>query len=240
MVFADRVLDGLGETFRDRAGALVDPLVEGLTAQLQATDDLTTPVDPGGWGTVFDLDTTTLPGWLGTVFGTTVPGGLTVAEQRAYVRDRAAWRRGSCLAMVSAVQALLGGDKLVQLVERVDTAWRLSIRVLASEATGATDEQILAAALTQKPVGLFLVDVERWSALTYDGLAAEHDTYDDLELDFDSYAELMADQDGIADWFRRPGRAVRYARMTAIAPTYTDLAVMFPTYADMRVYEQEI
>ncbi|NGZ99387.1 hypothetical protein G5V59_00160 [Nocardioides sp. W3-2-3] len=86
-----------------------------------------------------------------------MPGGLTVEQARAFVRDRAYWRRGTPAAVRAAVAALLTGQKRVALVERDGGPWRLTIRVYAAEVPpGVTLDDLKAAAATQKPVGIIL------------------------------------------------------------------------------------
>ncbi|WP_243061129.1 hypothetical protein [Nocardioides sp. SR21] len=208
--FAARVLDGLGPAFRARAGDVVEVLAEALTAPLDEVDTLARPAAADRpWATVFDLEHTSQPAWIGGIVGTRLPGGLSVEEQRAYVRDRAAWRRGRLDALAAAIQAVLGGDHRVGFLERLGAdAWTIAILVHADDAVGATEAQIRAAAATQKPVGLLIADVE-----------------------------LVADVDEeTVTWWRPPGTYLRYARTSELAPTYADRTAMFATYRDSRDY----
>jgi hypothetical protein len=107
VTLSERFLDGLGPALRTAAGDLLESLVEGYTSELAETDALLQPT-PGGWATVYDLNTTPQPRWLGQATGTKVPAGLTLEQQRAYVRDRAAWRRGRVDALASAIQSPTG------------------------------------------------------------------------------------------------------------------------------------
>ena len=184
---ADRVLDALGEGFRDRAGALVEPLVDGLTEPLAEVDELVQPTDRG-WGTVFDLDATPVPAWYGNATGTTVPGGLTIEEQREYVRSRPRFRRGSPTAVKGAVAALLTGTRRVDLFERDGSPWNLRVRTYSAESTGLTEADLLAAAGTQKPVGITL-SAEVALGASYDHHTAEHPTYEDFAATYTSYDE---------------------------------------------------
>lgn len=157
--FADRVRDGLGPAFTERAGALLDPLVDGLTGEVAATDDLVAPAGDDRWPVMFDLDTTPHPGWLGQAAGTRVPRGLTLQQQREYVRDRRAWRRGTPSAIKAAVAAVLRGSRRVDLLERDTSPWHLTVQVYDAEVPGGDTEPVAAAARSQKPYGL-LVDVQ--------------------------------------------------------------------------------
>jgi hypothetical protein len=233
--FSDRVLDGLGPTFAERAGDQLEPLVDGLTVELEATDTLVSPT-ARGWATVFDLDTTPQPGWLGRAFGTKVPGGLTLEEERAFVRDQAAWRRGSLNAMAAAVQAKLTGTKRVGFVERDGTPWRISLVVYSGEMTGTTEE-LLAVAATQKPVGLVLDGVTTLDAPTFADIAADYESFDALAAAFESYDQITIDDDlpGVSWWRPNP---IRFARLKALAPTFADSLAMFPTFRDIRDYEE--
>jgi len=145
VTFAQRVLDGLGATMRQRAGAQLTDLVEAISSQLELVDEMLQPTERG-WAAVFDASSTPAPKWLGVVTGTTVPPGLTVQQQRDYVATRPQWRRGTPAAIIAAVKDLLGGEKIVTLVERDGSPWHLTIRMYKADAQGVTSEQILAAA----------------------------------------------------------------------------------------------
>lgn len=188
-VVAGRVLDALGDAYRRAAGPLLEPLVDGLTAQLVDVDERVEPTERG-WARVFDLDTTTDPAWLGRAIGSKVPGDLTVEQARAFVRERAYWRRGTPGAIAAAVAALLVGQRRVDLIERDGSPWRLTIRVYAAEVPpGVTAAQLKAAASTQKPVGI-VVTVDVVAGATFAHMAAEHGpTFADEAVDFPTFAD---------------------------------------------------
>lgn len=239
--FDTRVLDDLGPAFRDRAGNLLPDLVTALTGPLDDLDTLTRP--PAGnrpWATIFDLEHTPMPSWNAGVIGTAIPAGLDLEEQRAYVRDQAAWRRGRLDAIAAAVRTLLTGGQHVEINERYngDDAL-LTIRVLAHETT-ATAEQIKAAATTQKSVGLVIVDVIIDSVLTFEEFEGNFSTFDDAEDSYDTFGEADDESgpDAAADrWHRPAGHLLRYARLPLAAATYDDLAELFTTYGDLRDYD---
>lgn len=180
----DRVLDALGPGLVARAGVGLAALVDGLAGGLRDADDRLAPTGRG-WATAFDLDTTPEPKWIGTATGTTVPGGLTLAQQRTYVRDRPAFRRGTPTALVAAVAGVLTGTQRVELLERDGGPWRATVRVYAAELPGTTAD-VLAAALAHKPVGI-LLDVIELTGATYDHLTAYHGTYEALAATFPTY-----------------------------------------------------
>lgn len=233
----ERVLDGLGPALVERAGDLLPPFVEGLTSELDAADRLAAPT-ARGWPGLFDLDTTTHPGWLGQATGTRVPPGLTVEEQRAYVRDRPAWLRGSVDALAAAVRALLAGDQLVAFTERDGSPWRLTVHVYEPEAGGVTEAEILAAANTQKPVGLVIVDVDMHPTLTYADLTALFASYGDLGagIEYGDVEPATLTLDG--RWWKPAARVFRYAQHSALAPTYAESTAFFPTYWAARDHEE--
>lgn len=184
---ADRILAALGEALRRRAGALLEDVVDGYAAPLAPVDELLQPTDRG-WPAAFDVDATPDPAWVGEATGTTVPRGLSVEDQRAYVRDRAAWRRGSPGAVKGAVgQVLSGPNRRVDLRERDGSPWGLGVTVWSAQVGELTDEQILEAAATQKPVGIVLTDVEVLEGATWDHIVAEHGTWDDVLTDFGAW-----------------------------------------------------
>ncbi|MBB3041032.1 hypothetical protein [Nocardioides soli] len=239
MSVAERVVDGLGPAFQKAAGPVLDDLAGGLTSELETADLLATPT-PGGWSAAFDLVTTPDPAWLGSATGTTVPAGLTLEEQRAYVRERPAWRRGSLDAMASAVRTLLAAPSRVGFAERHDAnAWRLRILVYAADASGITEAQVLAAAATQKPVGLVLDGVTVVPAVTYDDLAGMYDDYAALEVEGWGYPLTLEDDIPGIRWWRPASRITRYARTRVIAPTYAERSARFPTYRSSRDHDPQ-
>lgn len=163
--FSDRVIEALGPAFAERAGTLLEPLVTGLTIEVGATDALLSPAGDDAWPVLFDLDTTPHPAWLGQTAGTRAPGGLSRQQQREYIRDRRAWRRGTPGAIRAAVVATLRGSRRVDLVERDTSPWHLTVQVYESEVPGGDTAPVLAAAASQKPVGI-VVAVEVLSGAT--------------------------------------------------------------------------
>lgn len=188
---ATRVLEALGETFVRRAGALLEPLVDGLTDPLADVDELLQPTERG-WARGLDLEETPIPGWIGAATGTKVPGGLTLEQQRDFVRDRATWRRGSPQAIKGAVAQLLTGTRRVDLFERDGSPWHMRIRTYAAEtAVSITEAELIAAAASQKPVGI-TVDVEVAPGATFDHFTAEHTTFDDFASAYETFDEASA------------------------------------------------
>jgi hypothetical protein len=186
--FADRALAGMGAAFARRAGVLLDALVRGLTSQAERVDELVVAnFNRGPWRDTFDLETTTIPAWLGQATGTPVPGGLTPEQQRAYVRERRAQKRGTPGAMRAAVRATLRGSQRVELSERDPDPDRVRVRVYSSEVTDMA--ATTAAALTQKPVGLLLA-VDVLSGATYAHMTTTHGpSYADFGARFPTYAD---------------------------------------------------
>jgi hypothetical protein len=189
VTFSDRVLAALGDNFARRAGTLLPNLVRGLSTVADETDALIEPTERG-WATAFDLDTTPQPRWLGAAAtGTTVPGGLTLDQQRAYIRDRPQWRRGTPAAIREAVRAVLlpNTDRRVDLFERDGSPWRLRIRVWAATLPVGGVAAVKAAARTQMPVGLVL-EVEALTGATFAHMAADHGpTFDDYAAAFATF-----------------------------------------------------
>lgn len=213
--FADRVLEALGPALRTRAGELLPDLVDALVGPLEDLDTLSRPpAHDRPWAAWFDLDHTTQPSWIGSVTGTTIPGGLTLEQQRAYVRDRAAWRRGRLDAVAAAVRALLTGDQRVAINERVDDdgdpdAWQLVIHVYDDETT-ATGAEIAAAAAAQKPVGIRIADIVLHPA---------------------------GDEPPGITWWRPPGHRLTFARVRAEYATFADLTAGFGSFAELRDHD---
>lgn len=190
MAVADRVVDGLGPALIERGGPHLVALVTALVTELEATDALL-DAEPGNvWARAFDLDDTPYPAWFGSAVGTPVPAGLLEEDQRTFIRDRTAWRRGTPEAMVAAVRSVLTGDRHVLLIERHGSPWALTVQVYESEAPA--ESVVRAAAETQKPVGIIL-DVVILTGATYAHMLSEHGpTYADWATEFPTYADAVA------------------------------------------------
>lgn len=184
MSVADRALDGLGPGLASRAGDLLPALVTSLTEGLDVVDGLVGGED--GWSTVFDLDVTPFPSWLGSTLGvTTVSADLE--GQRDEVRARGA-ARGKIIAIAAAARSTLTGLRRVLITERVDGyPYRIEVVTFASETPDpdATRRAVMLA----KPAGLRLSYAAplgktyrqlRDEGLTYGQLKATGKTYDTL------------------------------------------------------------
>jgi hypothetical protein len=184
---AARIVAALGDALARRGGAQFEDLVDGYAAPIAPLDDRLRPV-ARGWPAAFDLGTTPDPAFIGTATGTDVPGGLTLEQQREYVRDRAAWRRGTPEAIKGAVRQLLTGTRRVDLFERDGSPWHLRVQTYSAESTGVTEDDVRAAAGTQKPVGITL-SAEVALGASYEHHTAEHATYEDFTAAYSSYDE---------------------------------------------------
>lgn len=183
---AGRILAALGEGLRRRAGAGLEDLVDGYAAPLAEIDDRLQPTERT-WPAAFDVEQSPDPAWIGTATGTTVPGGLTLEQQRDFVRDRASWRRGTPPAIKGAVSQLLTGSRRVDLFERDGSPWHLRVRTYSAE-TPVTADDLAAAAGTQKPVGITL-EAEVALGASYDHVTAEFASYDDFTTTYTDYDE---------------------------------------------------
>lgn len=184
---ADRILAALGEALRRRAGALLEDVVDGYAAPLAPVDELLQPTDRG-WPAAFDVDTTPDPAWVGEATGTTVPRSLSVEDQRAYVRDRASWRRGTPRAVKGAVAELLTGTRRVDLFERDGSPWHLRVQTYSAESAGLNEADLVAAAGTQKPVGITL-EADVALGASYEHHTTEWATYEEFTAAYSSYDE---------------------------------------------------
>lgn len=185
---AARLVEALGAALLRRGGDQLEDLVDGYAVSLAPLDDRLQPVPIRGWPAAFDLDTTPDPAFIGAATGTRVPGGLTLEQQRDYVRDRTAWRRGSPAAVKGAVAALLTGTRRVDLFERDGSPWHLRVRTYSAQSADVTEADIVAAAGTQKPVGITL-DAEIALGASYEHHTAEWETYEDFTAAYSSYDE---------------------------------------------------
>ncbi|HXH77325.1 hypothetical protein [Nocardioides sp.] len=183
--FGDRVRAGLGDTLVRRSGPLLTPVIEGLVGPATTVDDLVAETD-GGWAAIFDLDVTPAPATLGAATGTLIPAGLTLEQQRTYLREQPGRRRGSASSIIAAARAAAPG-RLVDLFERLGSPWNLEVRL-----TGGSNDPITLAAVetavrAQKPVGITLT-VTLVAGASYDHLRLHHGTtYDAQAAAFGTY-----------------------------------------------------
>lgn len=154
MSVAERVATALGPGITALAGPLLPDLVGGLTGELESTDVLLEPVDGQPGTPLSNLTTTPYPRWIGQVAGVNAPASYTDGQVRALVAGASAAKRGTPGAMIAAVRATLTGQQRVRLVERDGDAYSVSLVTYTPETPDSA--ATLAAALTQKPVGLIL------------------------------------------------------------------------------------
>lgn len=169
--YAERVLDALGPGIAERAGDLLPDVVEAYCEPASSTDALLEPT-PQGWPAVVDLATSPYPAVIARATGTTVPVGLTPEQVRAYVTERASWRRGTPGAMLAAAREAYPTGH-ISLIERDGSAWRTTIRLYAGEATEADRQRVIAAVSPHKPVGIVL-SVVRLTGATWAHVAEHH------------------------------------------------------------------
>jgi hypothetical protein len=148
--------------------------VAANTGAIQTIDDWVRDSALGiGWSMFLDPDRCPVEGlpWLAEIAGEILPHGTSEGDARTLLNLQPQKERGTVQAMLDAIKATLTGTKFVDLLERVDTAWRTEYFVLESEcADGAAT---LAAAMSQKPAGIILVgtvlagDAFAWDEATH-------------------------------------------------------------------------
>lgn len=183
-----RVLDALGDTYRRRAGALLAPVVESFVGPAVDLDQLLEPTDRG-WSRIYDVDETPAPATLGAATGTPIPSGLTLEQQRTYLREQPGRRRGSAASIIAAARAAAPGRQ-VDLFERNGSPWQLEVRLTGGPADAPTIAAVTAAVQRQKPVGIILT-VTVVAGASYQHFINHHGpTYADEMAAFDTY-DLM-------------------------------------------------
>lgn len=151
--------------------ALAGTLFEKVRSYVSSTDDMQ------GWSIIFNVNTCppeALP-YLAQFVGVHFEDSLTVAQQRAKIIERPAFKRGTVGAVLAASKQHLTGSKFVFMEERFEgKAYRLFIRTF----TAHTPEpaQTLLDILTQKPAGIVL-DYASVVAKTYEEIRLEYKTY---------------------------------------------------------------
>ena len=170
-VFSERVLAAMGPALAERGGELTEPVVSAYCAEADSLDALLEPT-ADGWPILVDLDSSLYPEAVGRATGTQVPAGMVGEEARAYVRERASWRRGTPRAMLAAAREVYPTGAIA-LVERDGSPWRTTIRLYAGEATEADKARIIAAVSVHKPVGIVLT-VVRVTGASWGHFKAHH------------------------------------------------------------------
>ncbi|WP_221585547.1 hypothetical protein [Microbacterium sp. G2-8] len=185
-MIADRVLAGLGASFRRHAGEHLTPLVESLTAPVAGTDELVA-LTPDGWAAAFDVDGPQ-PGWLAQLVGINPDPTLTPEEQRTIIRTRPGWSRGTYKALLASIRSALVDTRRVFVDERDTGAWHATIRVYESDfAPGTTQATIRALAERHRPAGVTF-DFEFYPPHSYQEAGDVAGTYETAEATADTYA----------------------------------------------------
>lgn len=133
--------------------------------------------DMQGWSVIFNVDKCppeALP-YLAQFVGVHFEDSLTVAQQRAKIKERPAFKRGTVAAILAAAKLHLTGAKFVYMEERTGgQAYKLLMRTFASQ----TPEPAvtLADILTQKPAGIVL-DYATMIFKSYSEVKKEYGTY---------------------------------------------------------------
>lgn len=135
-----------------------------------------------GWEVIFNVDECpreALP-YLAQFVGVHFEPSLTVAQQRAKIKERPAFKRGTLAAIEAAAKQRLTGAKFVFLEERFEgKAYRLLIRTFTAQTPDAAGT--LSDILTQKPAGI---------VLDYAALAMK--SYAEVKKDYKTYADMKA------------------------------------------------
>lgn len=168
---AGRVLAGLGETFRQHAGALLVPVVEAFVGPAVDMDQMLEPTEEG-WSRIFDAAETPAPATLGAATGTPIPSGLTLAQQRTYLVEQPGRRRGSAASILAAARAAAPGRQ-VDLFERLTSPWKLQVRLTGGANDAPTIAAVTAAVNRQKPVGIIL-EVVVAAGASFDHMRIHH------------------------------------------------------------------
>jgi hypothetical protein len=163
------------------------------SAGLEALYDLLRDRDDGtpGWGILFDVDScpAELLPFLGQFVGVALPPAWDADGQRDAIRNHVGWRRGTPAAMTRAVQEVLTGTKTVVLHERYGgDAYRLAVETLTAETPDP--DAVIAAALTQKPIGIQIVPlgIADW---TWDAFHDAHGTWGEAEASWSNWHHVL-------------------------------------------------
>lgn len=165
--------------------ALAGTLFEQVRSYVSDREDMQ------GWSVIFNVNTCppeALP-YLAQFVGVHFEDSLTVAQQRAKIVERPAFKRGTPAALLAAVKQHLTGAKFVFMVERHEGfAYRLLIRTFTSQ----TPEPAvtLADILSQKPAGIVLDYADVVSKI-YLQWKTEYKTYAAVKAK-GTYAQAMA------------------------------------------------
>jgi len=106
-------------------------------------------------------------GWLAMFAGVRLIDGSTDVQQRERIDGTDGFQRGTPAAIIAAAQATLTGTRVVRVLERINSAYSLTVITRVSETTdaAATNRALQAA----KPVGLILTHIVSDSPLINEG-----------------------------------------------------------------------
>jgi hypothetical protein len=203
----------LPDTFAARLYAMLEPLAQldadagwSLLILINAIGGMFQEVetwvrdtpDGPGWSPLLDLTrcpSEALP-WLAQFAGVRIPGGLTDAEQRAWIASTSGFWRGTTSALIGAAKATLTGTQTVLFRERYggpvtspEYAYYLTVNTYTSETPDAAATK--AALLSQKPAGIVLV-YATVAASSYSAVSLSYATYTALGAAFPTYGALAA------------------------------------------------
>lgn len=145
-----------------------------------------------GWEIIFNVDLCppeALP-YLAQFVGVHFEDSLTVEQQRAKIKERPAFKRGTLAAIEAAARQHLTGSQFVFIEERSGgNAYRLLVRTF----TAHTPEPAVTKAdiITQKPAGIAL-DYAAMAGKTYAQWKKEYKTYTAVKAK-GTYAQALAE-----------------------------------------------
>jgi hypothetical protein len=158
--------DGSGRALCGALGAILDA---GASLKAVTEDSGAFP----GWTVVFDPrwePREWLP-WTAAVYGVSLVGATTEAQQRARIQDLPPQQRGTTAQMVAAVEATLApGYTPPRVIERDGDPYYLTIVIRSADVVDLTRSQ--KAAVANKPAGLVLSVISSSSPLISEGSRA--------------------------------------------------------------------
>jgi len=154
--------------------------------------------DHVGWSMLVDIDRCpdkALP-WFAQFVGQQLPGGLTPAQQRAYIKSLISWKRGTPESMKLAVSQYLTGNKTILFRERfAGDAWRLEVVTYNNETPAGNIPLIQKALLEQKPAGIQLLFITR-TGQDFQSVYVNNATFQVVYTKYKDFSALLLDQPG--------------------------------------------
>jgi hypothetical protein len=178
--FARKDVSGDLEKFCEALGLPLEKLYEIVGDQADGKP---------GWSPLFDVDTVDVEhlAYLAQFPGARLTPEMSVAQQRAEIKEPSTWKRGTTEQLRTVLKRTLTGSQRVIIRERTPEPWDLYVRTLKSETPDEARTEAVARA--NKVAGL-VMDYEALDGVAWADVAASWEDWGDVSGEFPTWADL--------------------------------------------------